>query len=303
MTFETEERYSGNEIKKLTDRRRTRYIERYERVGANVFEWDGLPEGITSNDIEQKLIRGNTVLFNSEEQGFILARASVTGWDVMDRPKIIKTHFYNNMGPFKIYGEPELKHGTDCVLIQDLKNYRKKRMDYITQGMICDRMADIDIAIQQQIVNQRAPLIFTSEGSTGTASGKVFAQAYMDGMAVYYGSGGIGSKLVALSVESPWNALDLEIMRGTYWNEGLEMLGVDNTPAMQKRERMNNIEVESNEELLNVYLEDALGSRLQACEDIKKVFGLDVTVKVAGRDVKGDYEGEEEIEEEIEDEI
>ncbi len=151
-------------------------------------------------------------------------------------------------------------------------------MDYIAESAICDLMANIDVAIQQQVINQRVPLLFTSDGATGSAQGKVFTQSVLDGANVYFGSGGLGGSLQALDLNSPFNVKDLMMIRGEYWNEGLAMLGVNNAPADQKRERMNIPEVESNSQLLNAYMEDALGAREMACEAINEVFGLTVSV-------------------------
>ena len=55
-------------------------------------------------------------------------------------------------------------------------------------------------------------------------------------------------------------------------------MGVNNEPGMQKRERMNNVEVTANDELLNVYLYDALATREMVCDKIKDVFGTDTSV-------------------------
>lgn len=297
MSFYDETRYEGSQIKKLISDRSARYLERYQRVASNVFAWEGLPEPLTSDLLEQKLVKNNLVLFESEEQGFVVARAQITGWDVMDRPRKIKPSYFNPNEVYTKYSDPSLMVGQDCAYIQDTKDWSKHRIDYIRHGAICDMMADIDIAIKQQIVNQRAPLLFTSDGSAGTNKGKIFSTAYLDGANVFIGSGGLGSKLETLSVDSPFNVQVLEMIRGEYFNEGLQLLGVDNMPAIQKRERMNNLEVSSNEELLNVYLEDALGAREEACKVINDVFGLDVSVRPIASLVDKEEDEEEEYDE------
>lgn len=300
MSFYDETRYEGSRIRKLISDRSARYLERYERVAANVFEWEGLPEPLTSDFMEQKLVTNNLVMFKSEEQGFVLARAEITGWDVMNRPRRIRPSYFNPSEIYTDYSAPSMMIGQDCAYIQDTKDCSKHRIDYIKHGAICDMMADIDIAIKQQIINQRAPLMFTSDGSAGSMKGKIFTRAYLDGGNVFVGSGGLGSKLEALSVDSPFNVKDLEMLRGEYYNEGLQLLGVDNMPAIQKRERMNDMEVSSNEELLNVYLEDALGAREEACEVINDVFNLDVTVRaIKGRSGEVEEKNVEDEDDEI----
>lgn len=297
MSFYDETRYEGSKIKKLISDRSGRYLERFQRVASNVFEWDGLPDELTSDYIEQKLVNNNLVLYKSKEQGYVIARAEITGWDIMDRPRQVKPSFFNPNGSYGEYSKEPMLIGQECALIQDTKDYRRHRIDYIVNGAICDMMADIDIAIKQQIVNQRAPLLFTSDGTTGTNKNKIFSTAYLDGANVFLASGGLGNKLESLAVDSPFNVQVLEMMRGEYYNEGLQLLGVDNMPAIQKRERMNDLEVSSNEELLNVYLEDALGAREEACKVINDVFGLDVSVRPIASLVDKEEDEEEEYDE------
>ena len=58
------------------------------------------------------------------------------------------------------------------------------------------------------------------------------------------------------------------------------MMGVNNEPGNQKRERMNNVEVTANDELLNVYLYDAFSTREMIAEKINDVFGFNTTVEI-----------------------
>jgi hypothetical protein len=93
-------------------------------------------------------------------------------------------------------------------------------------------------------------------------------------------SGGVETAVNTLKLDSPFNVETLLNIRKTYFNEGLELMGVNNEPGMQKRERMNNIEVTANDELLNVYLYDAYSTREMIAEKINDVFGTDTRVEI-----------------------
>ena len=280
MTFWDEDKYRNNDILPSAADGAGVYLARYERIGTNVFKWDNLPPGVISQDIELSLIRGDCMLYQSPEAGPMLAKAQIKGYNAVNRPVEMKPILFNSRNPFSGWAKPTLRDGVDCVYLHDLADWRKGRIDYIRDARICEQMAEIDIAIKQQIINQRAPIVFGLEGPTsgGGVKGKAFVQSLLNGVNAYMFSGGVETAVNTLKLDSPYNVESLLNIRKTYFNEGLELMGVNNEPGMQKRERMNNVEVTANDELLNVYLYDALGTREMVCDKIKDVFGTDTSV-------------------------
>jgi hypothetical protein len=282
MAFWDEDKYNNNEILPTASDGAAVYLARYERIGTNTFVWDGLPEGIISQDLELMLIRGGGMLYNSDELGPMIARANIKGYSVTNRPLTMSPTLLNRQGPFSTFSKPILTDGVDCVYLHDLTDWRRGRLDYIRDAKICEQMAEIDIAIKQQIINQRAPIVFGLEGPTsgGGVKGKAFVQSLLNGVNAYMFSGGVETAVTTLKLDSPFNVESLIDIRKTYFNEGLELMGVNNEPGNQKRERMNNIEVTANDELLNVYLYDALSTREMIAEKISAVFGTDTSVEI-----------------------
>ena len=282
MAFWDEDRYRNNEILPSASDGAGVYLARYERIGANVFKWNGLPEGVISQDLESLLLNGGGMLYNSSEIGVTLARANIKGYSVTNRPMTMSPTMLNRQGIFSSFKKPILTDGVDCVYLHDLADWRKGRIDYIREGRICELMAEIDIAIKQQIINQRAPIVFGLEGPAagGGVKGKAFVQSLLNGVNAYMFSGGVETAVSTLKLDSPFNVETLLNIRKSYFNEGLEIMGVNNEPGNQKRERMNNIEVTANDELLNVYLYDAFSTREMIAEKISDVFGYDTTVEI-----------------------
>ena len=280
MTFWDEDKYRNNDILPSAADGAGVYMARYERIGTNVFKWSDLPDGVLSQDIELSLIRGDCMVYQSPEAGPMLAKAQIKGYNAVNRPVEMKPILFNGRNPFSGWAKPTLRDGVDCVYLHDLADWRKGRIDYIRDARICEQMAEIDIAIKQQIINQRAPIVFGLEGPTsgGGVKGKAFVQSLLNGVNAYMFSGGVETAVNTLKLDSPYNVESLLNIRKTYFNEGLELMGVNNEPGMQKRERMNNVEVTANDELLNVDLYDALGTREMVCDKIKDVFGTDTSV-------------------------
>jgi hypothetical protein len=61
-------------------------------------------------------------------------------------------------------------------------------------------------------------------------------------------------------------------------NKLLTFLGVNN-PAVDKKERLITDEVNSNDQLIDSFAQLQLEARKRACEEINKMFGLQVSVK------------------------
>ena len=282
MAFWDEDRYRNNEILPTTSDGAGVYLARYKRIGANVFKWNDLPDGVISQDLESLLLNGGGMIYDSAEIGVTLARANIKGYSVTNRPMTMSPTMLNQQGAFSSFKKPILTDGVDCVYLHDLTDWRRGRIDYIRDARICELMSEIDIAIKQQIINQRAPIVFGLEGPAagGGVKGKAFVQSLLNGVNAYMFSGGVETAVSTLKLDSPFNVETLLNIRKSYFNEGLEMMGVNNEPGNQKRERMNNIEVTANDELLNVYLYDAFSTREMIAEKISEVFGSDTTVEI-----------------------
>ena len=282
MTFWDEDKYKNNEILPSVADGAGVYLARYERIGANVFKWKNLPDGVISQDMEALLLNGGGMMYDSSEIGHTLARANIKGYSVTNRPMTMAPTMLNQQGVFSSFKKPILTDGVDCVYLHDLADWRKGRIDYIRDARICEQMAEIDIAIKQQIINQRAPIVFGLEGPTsgGGVKGKAFVQSLLNGVNAYMFSGGVETAVSTLKLDSPFNVETLLNIRKSYFNEGLEIMGVNNEPGNQKRERMNNVEVTANDELLNVYLYDAYSTREMIAEKISAVFGFNTTVEI-----------------------
>lgn len=134
-----------------------------------MFRWVDLPDGVISQDIEFLLMDGGGMMYRSKEIGNTIARANIKGYSVTNRPQKMSPTMLNSEGVFSSFDKPLLTDGVDCVYLHDLSDWRKGRIDYIRDARICEQMADIDIAIRQQIINQRAPIVFSLEGPTSGA--------------------------------------------------------------------------------------------------------------------------------------
>ena len=78
-----------------------------------------------------------------------------------------------------------------------------------------------------------------------------------------------------LDVSAPLVANELQVLKHQYWNEALTFLGIENTNT-DKKERLITSEVYTNMGDVEIQRFTRLNARKQACEQINKLFGLNV---------------------------
>lgn len=72
--------------------------------------------------------------------------------------------------------------------------------------------------------------------------------------------------------------LNLSILRARLWGEAMMMLGINQNPGQDKKERLVAAEVSGNDDMIAMIREENLAARQDACVHIKEMFGLNVTV-------------------------
>jgi hypothetical protein len=85
--------------------------------------------------------------------------------------------------------------------------------------------------------------------------------------------------LKVLKTDAPFVADKLQNYKHEIWNEALTFFGVNNANS-DKRERLITDEVNANNEVISINAQAMLLTRLEACEKINKLYGLDVSVKM-----------------------
>ena len=91
------------------------------------------------------------------------------------------------------------------------------------------------------------------------------------------------SDMQALNTQAPYVVDKLQVQKDNKWNEIMTFLGINNA-NMNKKERMNSKETESNNSQVNMGLFNMLKARQLACEHINKTFP-ELNVKVESREM------------------
>lgn len=249
------------------------YIYQYNRIkelAISRFKWNNLPDTIDERFLELTLFeQGKAVFFKDDVMGFLALTTMIGGKLDVYRIPTKRTAYANN--GFNIHLD-----NTNSVII-----WNNKLHDNIIYGCEmfahrlyeCDRTIDVNIKAQKTPIlitcseNQRLTLKNTYEQYTGNAP-VIFADKDID----------ILKSLQAIPTLAPYVADKLLETKTQIWNECLTWLGISNT-NYQKKERLISDEVSRNMGGTVASRNSGLEMRKQACDEINRMFGLDISVE------------------------
>ena len=245
------------------------YIQYYNRLtelSISMFEWKNLPDTIDERFLELALFSmGMAVFFKDEVLGFLALRTTISGGFNVYRIPIRRRAFADN-------GYNKELSIDDSVIIYNNMIRTNSMLDV---RMFAEKLADIDRSI---IVNARAkktPVLIQCDENQRLTMLNLYKE-YDGNAPVIYGDKNLNANgLSALKTDAPYTADRLYQLKTQYWNEALTYLGISNINSV-KKERMITDEVTRNQGGVVASRYSRLNARRKACEEINRMFKLDI---------------------------
>ena len=238
-----------------------------ERMALGRIEWQGIDgNGIAfSRKVEEYLFYNKRcAIVDTNEVGLavvkLIARGvningEPAGYDILTANGVKLTPVLPRIAPNAVG-----QIGYDnAIILTDSQLYGRGCIDGVWHWV--EKFADAQITADQQMINQRAPLL----GLTKKPGQEQFARVAM--IDISTGLNGLvideemGETIKALNLESQFNIDRINSMQHEYLGRALNSLGIDSMQAFGKKERMIVDEVESNDESLAMILSDCLMAR------------------------------------------
>ena len=279
--------------KQLNNITYTNYFYRLMLIARSLFKWNNLPNGINEKWIERYLFsEGSCVFYKDPIIGYMVAKIGNTGaLNYYDEPTTIRPYATNYLYENK-NTDNQLMNGEDCVIIRN-------NADCIpTFPMIQLYSADltnIKRTIDTNIEGQKMPIIIKCTDKQKLSLKQAIKQK-QDNEPVIYGDKNLNTEDInVLKTDTPIVFDKLQVQKTNVLNECLTFLGINNANT-DKRERLVTNEVDSNNEMIQINSDVMLETRKQACKEINKMFGLNISVE-RRNDLKIDLiESDEDIE-------
>lgn len=235
-----------------------------------IVEWDGLP--FPQRELEiRTLIDGYSGMVDDENVGLMVASGGMSG----------VTQYFDIFTKFT-YSAPTAKGGTveigkDCVIIQ---NTELRNSIYPLVFRYACLLAHCDISLKMALVNLRMKNIIVSddEGMADTFR-TMYKKFYNGDTDALVDDGFTDAKNIAPTMSGSLGVMDCidarnELLRMFYADIGVRF-------TKDKKERMIESEVSSDNQMLLFNISDMLHQREKASAEINKLFGLNTSVRLS----------------------
>lgn len=257
------------------------YAYRLMELSISMFEWNNLPEGIDERFLEMVLFTdGHAVFFKDDELGDYLAlQCLING----------KLNVYRipiNRRAFAVNGYQKQLTDKDSVIIFNNMLHTNSWLDV---KMFAKRLYNLDRIIDVNTNAQKTPILIKGNEQQRLTLTNLYKEYDGNAPVIFADKSLDMNALQVLSTQAPYVADKIYQLKTQIWNEALTYLGISNV-SFQKRERMVSDEVTRSQGGTVASRYSRLNARRQACEQINKMFGLNIEC-----DFREDYQFSEEV--------
>jgi hypothetical protein len=250
------------------------YYDRLKLIALSLFEWEGLPPTCNARFLEKTLFTyGRAIFVKDKALGYLNLKCTPSG----------ELNFYDEPISYSAYGVGYTNKAfkkDECVLIRN--NILERPTDN-SVILFTSRLTEAERTIDVNIKAQKTPVIVRCDEKDRLTMINLLKKVEDNEIFI------VGSKdlnvdgLKAIKVDAPFVADKVQIYKQDIWNEALTFFGINNANS-DKRERLITDEVNANNEVISINAQAMLLTRLEACKQIKKMYGIDVRVKMRSFD-------------------
>lgn len=249
------------------------YLNRLKLIATSLFTWKGLDEvaGFGASRFLELVLyeNGRACFVKDKEKGYLALRVNPSD----------KLNVY--MLPEKVLAW-SLGYNKD-YLFDDVIYIMNNNLEIPTSQslqLFAYRLYETERTIDTNLIAQKTPVLIEGDTKTILTLKNVYMQ-YSGNTPFIFGNKqfDISNKLNVLKTDAPYLIDKLEDHKHEIWNEALTYLGIDNANT-DKKERLITSEVESNNDLINYYLNCFYKTRKDACDRINKKYNLNIELSL-----------------------
>lgn len=243
------------------------YYDRLMELSMVMFDWQGLPDSVDARYLEQALfMNGKAVFFRDDVMGDLALKcAGQGGFDLYGNPKHRRAYASN--------GYQNNLNDSNSVIIWNNYLHTNSVTDV---RVFAHRLANLDMTIDINVKAQKTPILIRCTEQQRLTLLKMYEQ-YMGNEPCICGDDKLDmSQMAVFTTGAPYVVDKLREEKNQTWNEALTYLGISNV-NITKRERLVTDEVIRGQGGTIASRYSRLEMRRKACEQINKMFGLNIT--------------------------
>lgn len=278
------------------------FKEQLARELSHMFMWENLPSTIPKDYLERNLIRHGSVLFYEDENiGHDILRCEVTGFNRHDRPILARAHTYSQVPGESGVTERNLRYlsdGKNAIEEFDrfkdgvlIRNMERGQTAWEIIEHFAERLALAQQAFDTNLLYANMPYIFkVSSSDTKLSILKMWDDIYTGKpLTIVDKDLFTDQDSVGTSTDIQFIAKEIYDVKNEIKMEFRQTVGID-TAGVEKAERVNTLEIESNEQHTQTVLQVMKEQRDIAVEAINSFFDCDIKVTVRGEPITSDSE-------------
>lgn len=242
-------------------------------IARSLFEWKNLPNNMDERWIEKYLFNsGKCIFYKDPVMGYMVAGFGQQGGiNCYGDPTSVYPVAENY-----VYEGPKLINGDNCYVI---RNNDLMLPNFPIIRHYSYKLTNIDRSIDVNIEASKTPLIVRCSDKQRLSLKNAINQR-KDNEPVIWSSdnANIGDMVSTLETNAPVVFPQLQTQKHMMLNEVFTDLGINNA-NMDKKERMVASEVDANDEQVKASEDVMLKVREEACKQINRIFGLNISVK------------------------
>ena len=232
-----------------------------------MFDWKGLPDSVDVRYLELALFGdGMAVFFKDEVLGYLTLRCAIGGqmnvYRIPTKRRAYAANGYNK----------SLDENNSVIIFNNFLHINSM----LDVELFAKRLYNLDRAIDVNSNAQKTPVLLQCDENQRLTLKNLYMK-YEGNEPFIFGDKNLNpNSLKVLQTGAPYVADKLYQLKTQIWNEALTYLGISNI-NVTKKERLITDEVTRNQGGTIASRYSRLEARRQACEQINKMFGLNVS--------------------------
>jgi hypothetical protein len=240
-----------------------------KNLALNIFEWEGLPETMEGDFIEEALYEnGQAFFFKDKKLGLLCLKCNEeSGRNVYNRAIRYRVQGFNYNKTYSI---------DEGALI---RNNKLKTNTHDKIILYTNKLCEIERTLDVNVKQCKTPYIVTCDEKDLLTFKNIFKQVDGNVPAIYADKNLNMNAVDILQTGVKFMGAELSDYRHDVTNEILTFLGINNANT-DKRERLVTDEVNANNEVIMENIDYMYVERQKAVKKINEMFGLNVSVKI-----------------------
>lgn len=247
----------------------------------NLFIWEGLPETIDARALEEQVLFGGYTVGFKWHDDIIVAQGALSGVGLYQQTTTFTSANHMIIPPVK------REIGKDCAVCYNTSNFLFPEKDIELVDIYADLLAEVTLSMKTSVKNSKVCIIpLVKDDKEAIRVSNVLRQMYDgDSYALAYEIDELDGKTIyPIKARDNIVVSELADARRCILADFFSEIGVK-VSAVDKRERVNLMEMDSNEQQLKLSCDTRLRPRERWSEEMNKILNTNISVKFNEKEI------------------